>query len=83
VIWYSPIDRWQVFDLLADPEETVDLARDPANTGLVADLRRRLQAARRENQDTVDLLVDRPNPERFDWEAAETARLAKDHWKRP
>ena len=83
VIWYSPIDRWQVFDLLADPEETVDLARDPANTGLVADLRRRLQAARRENQDTEDLLVDQPKAERFDAAAAETSRLAKRHWRRP
>ena len=83
IIWYPKIDRWQVFDLLADPEETVDLARDPANTGLVADLRRRLQAARRENQDTEDLLVERPDAERFDSETAETARLAKDHWKRP
>ncbi len=83
VIWYPKIDRWQIFDLLADPEETVDLARDPANAGLVTALRRRLQAARVELHDTTDLLVDRPLAERFDSKAAETARLAKDHWKRP
>lgn len=83
VIWYPKIDRWQVFDLLADPEETVDLARDPANAGLVTALRRRLQDARVEHRDTTDLLIDRPLTERFDSKAAEEARLAKDHWKRP
>lgn len=81
VIWYPPIDRWQVFDLAHDPEETTDLARDPANAALVARLRRCLQEARAATGDDTDLLVDRPKNERFDHEAANARRdEGRHHW---
>ena len=82
VIWYPPIDRWQVFDLVNDPEETIDLARDPANAGLVARLRRALLDARVAAGDDADLLVARPRDERFDHDAANAAReKGRHHWK--
>ncbi len=81
VIWHPRIDRWQAFDLVNDPAETIDLARDPANTALVARLRRELLAARDAAGDDVDLLVDRPDDERFDHEAANKRREAgRHHW---
>jgi arylsulfatase A-like enzyme len=81
VIWHPSIDRWQVFDLVHDPEETIDLARDPANTALVARLRRELLAARERAGDDADLQVDRPENERFDHEAANERREAgRHHW---
>ena len=81
VIWHPRIDRRQVFDLANDPEETVDLARDPANAALVAGLRRELDAARAEAGDDVDLLVDRPADETFDAERANERRLnGRHHW---
>ena len=82
VIWYPRIDRWQVFDLAADPHERVDLARDPANAARVAAMQRTLQKVRADHGDGAALLVDRVEPERFDADAAEAARRTKDHWKR-
>jgi arylsulfatase A-like enzyme len=81
VIWHPRIDRWQVFDLMNDPNETTDLARDPANAALVARLRRALLAAREAAGDDVDLLADRPEDERFDHEAANERRESgRHHW---
>lgn len=82
VIWYPRIDRWQVFDLAADPDERVDLARDPANAARVSAMRRTLGRARAEQGDDAMLLIDRVEPEVFDADAAEAARRTKDHWKR-
>lgn len=82
VIWYPRIDRWQVFDLAADPDEQVDLARDPAHAARVAAMRRALEQARAEHGDDAALLTDRIEPETFDADAAEAARRRKDHWRR-
>lgn len=81
VIWYPPIDRWQVFDLANDPEETTDLARDPANAALVAWLRRALLEARIAAGDDAALLAERPRDEWFDTDAANAAREnGRHHW---
>ena len=81
VIWYPPIDRWQVFDLLKDPEETIDLARDPAHAALVARLRRSLLDARVAAGDDADLVAARPRDEDFDHQAANEAReKGRHHW---
>lgn len=81
VIWYPPIDRWQVFDLLEDPEERIDLAGDPERAELVARLQQRLLEARRMAGDDVDLRVEAPRDDRFDVEAANRAREnGRPHW---
>ena len=82
IIWYPAIDRWQVFDLSIDPEEIVDLARDPGEADRIAVLRRELQAARDRCGDDAILLVEETRSETFDAEAANAARSAKrPHWR--
>jgi arylsulfatase A-like enzyme len=42
LIWYPKIDRWQLFDVAADPHELRDLSTEPAFAVRVADLREKL-----------------------------------------
>ena len=51
------VDREQLYDLVLDPEEGRNLARDPGHASVVADLRARLEAWMR---DTDDPLIDGP-----------------------
>ena len=82
VIWYPPIDRWQLFDLASDPEETDDLAGDPAHAEDLARLQHRLREARRSEGDLAILKADPAASATFDAEAAEARRSAKrPHWE--
>ena len=81
VIWYPRIDRWQVFDLENDPEETTDLAGDPEHAALLARLQQRLAEVRGAQGDDADLEVDSAASPIFDAEAADARRSAKKpHW---
>ena len=44
LIHYPHIDRWQLFDLTNDPAEMKNLADDPEQRAVVADLRAKLTA---------------------------------------
>ena len=82
VIWHPAIDRWQVFDLAADPQETNDLSRDPREAGRTAAMRRGLQAARERAGDDAVLGSEPIRPETFDADAANAARSARrPHWR--
>jgi arylsulfatase A-like enzyme len=51
LISYPHLDREQLFDLKNDPHELHDLADEPRHAAVIADLRRRLEAWRREVND--------------------------------
>jgi len=42
LIWYPKIDRWQLFELAADPLELHDLSQEASTSGRIADLRGKL-----------------------------------------
>ena len=62
LIRYPQVDRTQLFDLVADPHETKNLAADSAQAGRVARLTERLAAEMRRNGDTLALKVAHPQP---------------------
>jgi hypothetical protein len=62
LIRYPSVDRTQLFDLAADPEEVTDLAGKPEHAGRVRDLLAHLAAAQRRYGDKTPLTVDRPLP---------------------
>lgn len=83
IVWYPRIDRWQLFDLQVDPEETIDLSEDPGHIEVLERLQQRLAEARRAAGDHAVLEAERPASGRFDHEAANHRRNAKDpHWER-
>jgi arylsulfatase A-like enzyme len=45
LIHYPAIDRWQLFDLLADPDELIDLSADQTKADVLNRLRETLQSA--------------------------------------
>lgn len=53
LVWYPKIDRWQLFDLAADPLEMHDLMADSDQQPRRADLRAQLLAWLKENQDPL------------------------------
>ena len=55
LIRYPQIHRTQLFDLLADPDETRDLAADPAQAARIAELTARLEARQRQFGDDLPL----------------------------
>ncbi len=54
--WEQP-EEWELYDLAADPDETRNLAADPAHAAVVAELKARLAELRRELGDS-----DPPGP---------------------
>jgi arylsulfatase A-like enzyme len=44
LIHYPAIDRWQLFDLVADSSELIDLSGDPINSAVLKRLRQQLRA---------------------------------------
>jgi arylsulfatase A-like enzyme len=62
LIRYPQIHRTQLFDLSVDPEETHDLAADPAQAALIADLTARLEARQRQFGDDLPLSAPEPKP---------------------
>jgi arylsulfatase A-like enzyme len=54
--WEQP-EEWELYDLQTDPDETVNLAARPEQRSRIAELRRRLEALRRELND-----ADPPGP---------------------
>jgi choline-sulfatase len=59
LIFYPPIDRYQVFDLEKDPWEMHDLVDDAAYSGVKEDLIRRLKVKQKELGDPLD--IDQPH----------------------
>ncbi len=51
--WYPKIDRWQLFDLAADPLEMNDLVASPDQQSRIADLRGKLLAWLKKNRDPL------------------------------
>jgi len=62
VIRYPQVDRTQLFDLQADPEETNDLAAAPEHAARLADLMGRLAEEQTAVADTQPLTVAKPKP---------------------
>jgi arylsulfatase A-like enzyme len=62
LIRYPQIDRTQLFDLAADPDETRDLAADPAQAARISELTQRLEGEMRSFGDSAALRVAQPKP---------------------
>ena len=62
LIRYPQIDRTQLFDLVSDPDETRDLAADPAQAARISELTRRLEGEMRSFGDSAALRVAQPKP---------------------
>ncbi len=62
LIRYPQVDRTQLFDLASDPDETRDLAADPAQAGRIAELTKRLENEMRSFGDNATLRVAQPKP---------------------
>lgn len=68
----------ELYDILADPGETVNLAGDAAYGDVLADVRRRLQTFQQTTNDPLlkgDIPATRENPVRSWWEPAGNGRL--------
>jgi arylsulfatase A-like enzyme len=53
LIHYPAIDRWQLFDLLADPDELTDLSADQTKADVLNRLRETLQSAQQAARDPL------------------------------
>jgi arylsulfatase A-like enzyme len=53
LVQYPQAERWQLFDLSADPYETENLIAVPRHAGVVADLRAKLAAWQKEVRDPL------------------------------
>jgi arylsulfatase A-like enzyme len=53
LVWYPKIDRWQLFNVQADPDELRDLIAEQAQTERIADLRGKLTAWLKEHGDPL------------------------------
>jgi len=62
LIWYPHLDRWQLFDLKADPHEMQDLSQSPRHAKTLTALRKRLQAFQQEMGDPLCDEQDAPPP---------------------
>jgi arylsulfatase A-like enzyme len=82
LIWYPPIERFQLFDLGNDPEETVDLSTDEAFHDRLESMQDLLSQSRAAHGDTVHLKAVPGRSAVFDHAAADSDRNGKSHWKR-
>jgi len=62
LIRYPQVDRTQLFDLSADPEETRDLAAEPAQAGRIVQLTALLEGEMKTFGDNAALRVAQPKP---------------------
>ncbi len=62
LIRYPQVDKTQLFDLKNDPQETTNLADNPAQKGKVKELMTLLARQQKQFGDTAPLRVDRPKP---------------------
>lgn len=62
LIRYPHVNRTQLFDLRADPDETKDLAADPAHAETLLMLTRLLEEQQKTHGDTLPLSSDKPQP---------------------
>jgi arylsulfatase A-like enzyme len=59
VRFQSPdLDEWELFDLRTDPQEVRDVYRDPANAGVVAELKREIDRLRAELKVPAEMPVE-------------------------
>jgi len=65
LIRYPHVDKTQLFDLQADPQEVTNLAYLPPYAAKVAELTARLQAAQRESGDDTPLTVAHTKPAKW------------------
>jgi arylsulfatase A-like enzyme len=69
LIRYPLVDRTQLFDLQADPQEITNLADKPEHRGKVTELTARLESLQKDSGDTAPLIVANPKP--ADWTPTE------------
>lgn len=62
LIRYPQVDRTQLYDLQADPEETTDLARRPESAKVIEELLSSLKAEQSKLGDKAPLTVPNPRP---------------------
>lgn len=74
LIRYPLVDRTQLFDLQTDPQETVNLAGDPAHSGQVAKMTAMLEREMVRYGDQAPLTVAHPKPADWSPPAASPAR---------
>ncbi|HEY1599896.1 MAG TPA: sulfatase-like hydrolase/transferase [Pirellulales bacterium] len=65
LIRYPLVDRTQLFDLREDPDELVNLANDPAQSGRMALLTQHMQQWQKRLGDKSPLVVTEPRPAEF------------------
>ncbi len=78
LIRYPRIDHVQLFDLIADPHETRNLASDPAHAGRVEELTELLQDWQRRVGDDAPLAGAEPLPQEIDLTGR---RQTRDKWQ--
>ncbi len=66
---YPKINKTQLFDLKADPDELKDLSEDPQHGGTLKEMRARLQQQQQELGDKAPLSSTQPQPTEFDFSA--------------
>jgi arylsulfatase A-like enzyme len=81
LIRYPLVDRTQLFDLDADPDERHDLAAAPDHAGRVAELLARLASLQKEYGDAAPLTVPSPKPSAWTPPAGEELRKLRARWK--
>ena len=74
LIRYPQVDRTQLFDLQADPDETTNLSDEPAHAVQVAELTDLLQREQSEFGDVAALKVAKPQP--ADWSPRDVQKPA-------
>jgi arylsulfatase A-like enzyme len=75
LIRYPRINRTQLFDLAADPDELVDVSGDPAHAGRIVEMLGELGRWQERVGDPHPLSVESPGSGVFDFEAAERKRV--------
>ncbi len=63
LVYYWKQDAWELFDLVADPQEQKNLAADPAQAVLLADLKARLTRLQKELKDDNQFATETPRDE--------------------
>ena len=60
LIYFWKKDQWECYDLVHDPEELHNIYGDPAQAGLIADLKKELYRLKKELQDNDEFAEKQP-----------------------
>ena len=60
LIYFWKKDQWECYDLVNDPDELHNIYDDPAQAGLIADLKKELYCLKKELQDNDEFAEKQP-----------------------